>query len=497
MTSDLPVLRPRDRSALIWLALLLPWTALLGPVHEINHDVSWFFYVARGVLRGGTLYRDFVEPNAPLASLSLVPAVWLTQTLGIVPGLAVELVVLAVASVSMALCVAVLCRLRLDRARLLFAVLAVTFAFAFLPGANFGQREHILAMLLTPYALAAAANLAGARMTVRLDIALGAAASIAVILKPPFILVPAMLEAVALWQARWRWRPGVRLTTLAAALALMTAGTLAFFPLYARNVVPWATALYGGYNQPKQVAAVIVGVLDAAVIAWLGWDTGAGAIPRALRVGLTVAMVAALGAYGVQCKGWLYQAFPALLFLFLSTAGAIATTALWPGRSAAAWVRWLPPRAILAAFVYYVVTAAPRSVEMERFADIAREVAAEPGPFLILSTNVVPAFPLALQTDRVWASRIPCLIMLPGLAQAEQRGVTSDWDGTFRTWIREDLQRYKPALIFVPLGGQQALPPDFDVLAWLLRDPGFAAIWSHYHQDGVRDGMRMFRAFRS
>jgi hypothetical protein len=130
---------------------------------------------------------------------------------------------------------------------------------------------------------------------------------------------------------------------------------------------------------------------------------------------------------------------------------------------------------------------------MGKFAGVAQAIAAEPGPFLILSTNVSPAFPLALEEDRVWASRTPCLIMLPGLVRAARLGQASKWESTFREWINADLRHYRPALVFVRVKGDQALPPDFDVLAWLLRDPQFASIWTQYRQDGVRDGYRMFR----
>jgi hypothetical protein len=37
------------------------------------------------------------------------------------------------------------------------------------------------------------------------------------------------------------------------------------------------------------------------------------------------------------------------------------------------------------------------------------------------------------------------------------------------------------------------MPADFDILPWLLRDPQFAAIWTHYRPDGARDGFRVFR----
>jgi hypothetical protein len=278
---------------------------------------------------------------------------------------------------------------------------------------------------------------------------------------------------------------------LGVTLGAMVAATLVFFPLYAGSVVPWATALYGGYDQPEAVRRNIVWALGAGVTIWLAWRPD-GAVARDLKVCLAAAIVAALAVYAVQDKGWRYQLFPAWFFLFLMVAGTIATTALLPGASARLWARWLPARLLAAGFCVYMVFGRSQAEDMRQFAGVAQAIAAEPGPFLILSTDVAPGFPLALDKERVWASRMPCLIMLPGLVRAAQHGQTSPWERIFREWINTDLRRYRPALVFVRVEGDQALPPDFDVLAWLLRDPGFASIWGQYHQVGTRDGLRMF-----
>jgi len=483
---------PANRLAILWLAMLLPWVALLAGVHRINHDAAWFFYVARGVMRGGTLYRDFIEPNAPPASLSLVPAVWLGQHLNIGPALAVELGVLAFASVAMGLSIAVLWLLRVPDRCLILASIALLAAFVFLPKSSFAQREHILAMLLTPYVLGCAAVCAGAAVPRGLGAAIGLAAALAVGLKPPFILVPAAVEAVVAARAGIRHVVRTQSVALGVALCAMVGATLVFFPLYASSVVPWATALYSGYDQPDAVRRNIVGALLAGVTIWLAWRAE-GAAARGMKDCLAAAVAASLVVYAVQDKGWRYQLFPAWFFVFLLASGTIAASEGWPGGTALSWVRWIPARLLAGGLCVYMVFGQPRAEDMGKFAGVAQAIAAEPGPFLILSTNVSPAFPLALEEDRVWASRTPCLIMLPGLVRAARLGQASKWESTFREWINADLRHYRPALVFVRVKGDQALPPDFDVLAWLLRDPQFASIWTQYRQDGVRDGYRMFR----
>jgi hypothetical protein len=158
-------------------------------------------------------------------------------------------------------------------------------------------------------------------------------------------------------------------------------------------------------------------------------------------------------------------------------------------------MRWTVARLWAACFAMYIHWGPPVSENVGQTKGIEAAVAAESGSFVVLSSDVQPGWSLALDEGRVWASRMPCLIMLPGLIRAAQHEQASPWEVTFRQWIDQDMRRYRPTLVFIPPPGGQALPPDFDVLAWLLKDPVFAAIWSHYRQEGLRDGFRMFRLF--
>ncbi len=483
-----------SRHSVGWLlALLLPWSALLGPAHQINHDTAWFYYVARGVLNGGMLYRDYFEANAPMASLSLVPAVLLAKLMPVGPDMAVEIIILAFASLALALSAALLARQQVVGWRLIAVLVTLTAAFVFLPKAMFGQREHILAMFLTPYVLGCAAALSGTRLPAWLGGAIGVAASFAVALKPPFILVPAVLEAAVLARAGPRWVLRGQSVSLAAGVAITSAATMILFPIYCKEVVPWAVALYGGYDQPRTVIENVGWIALGMAIVWFAGGLEAGPVARANRLCLGAAIIASTAAYAAQVKGWPYQLLPAVMLLFILMAGVIATTPLRPATLRAALFSWLPARLMAMLFAGYMAFGATRTVDLHAYGGIARAVAAEPGPFVVLSTAVIPGFPIAVEQDRIWASRMPCLIMLPGLVQAAQRGVTSPWEQPFRDWVNEDMRRYRPRLVFVAPDGPQALPRGFDVLAWLLKDPGFAAIWSQYRQDGVRDRYRMFR----
>jgi hypothetical protein len=482
-----------SRALLIAAALLLPWLGLLQPSAGMCHDIAWFYYVARGVLRGGKLYRDYIEPNAPLASLTLIPVVWLNAALHVAPAWGVRIYFTGVCSLVLVLCVAMLRALRLSGTQQLWGLVSLTVVCVFLPKANFGQREHLLFMLLVPYTLAAAAACRGAAPGCALGAAAGALAAMAVFIKPPFLLVPALLEIfVVVRTRRLTWRRS-EVWTFAAVMAALIAVTAVFFPLYAATVVPWAVALYGGYDKPGNVVAYTAVYGGLALAGWFACKPGVNSTLRTLRDVVMVAFAGALLAFVAQGKGWFYQAYPASAFAALLVAGAVGSAfMLRPLAHAADAARGLAGgiSALLALLymVYGATTVAERTLDPAVVAEIARA----PGPFVVFSASVDPGFPLALTEDRVWASRYPCLIMLPGILKAERNGGVSRWEAPFRATLVADLVRYRPSVVVVSEAGGQALPDDFSVLAWLKQDPAFVGQIGNYRDEGSKGGYRVF-----
>jgi hypothetical protein len=484
----------RPRVLILLAAVLLPWLSLLQPSPGISHDVAWFYYVARGVLHGGTLYRDYIEPNAPLASLTLLPVVWLHAAFDMAPALGLRFYFICVCSLMLLLCLPLLAALRLRPWEQLWSLASLTLVCMFLPKENFGQREQLLTMLLIPYVLAAAVACQAVALRPMPAAAAGIAAAMAVFVKPPFVLVPVLLEAAVL--LRTRRLPWRRAETWAfgAVMAGLIAATAVWFPLYAKTVVPWAVALYGGYNLPLRVLAETVAILVAlAVGGWFACRPGANAPVRALRDCVMIGFIGALLAFAVQGKGWFYQCFPASAFAGLLVAGAVGTAAslrplAMPADAA---------RCVMAGFGVIVAAswlAYGPSVMLERTLapDVVAEIARTPGPFVVFSSSVDPGFPLALNEDRVWASRYPCLIMLPGILKAERNGGISPWEAPFRATLVADMVRYRPSLVVVSEEPGQALPPDFSVLDWLRKDPDFAAQLAVYRDEGSRGKYRVF-----
>ena len=92
-------------------------------------------------------------------------------------------------------------------------------------------------------------------------------------------------------------------------------------------------------------------------------------------------------------------------------------------------------------------------------------------PIIVLSSNPAMGWPLARDADTKWASRYMSLWPLPALyhrelwtrpfriVRARDAKVTSDFEREFRDEVIQDLQRWRPRLIVIPI-------PDSTVAGW-------------------------------
>jgi hypothetical protein len=478
------------------LAILAFWCHLQYP---LNHDLAWFYYQAEGVAAGGRLYVDFVDVNFPFASLSLLPAVWIARLAGL-PG-ATALILYGIA---VAILVTLLCRRLLDRFGLAAWVVTVFSAGVFvaitiLPGYAFLQRDPFVAMLALPYLFCAA--LRAAQPPPRIAaVSSGLLMGFAVVIKPPYALLLLPVELLMLY--RFSWRGLLRTESIAGGLFAVLAVALTFQDhlRYLQSVLPWLIDLYGAYaNRSATLRNALPATILLALAGFIRWPGGDGPIGTLRRL-LLIQAVVALAIFLIQDKGWTYQLVPAKTLLEIGLFALVADgfggggrqpLATWR-RSAAAgdWRLPLMLGLLLASCGLQLAREAPPD---EATAALRDRIAASPGPFLILTTDLWPGFPIAVVTDKIWASRWAHLVMLPGIIRNEAKEGTSTWEAPMRAAILEDLRRYRPALIFVPTDPDTSLPAGFDLLDWLRRDPGFDQVWSGYHTDGTVDGFAIWR----
>ena len=480
-------------------------------------DVAWLLYSAGRLLDGARLNVDIVEINPPLIVWLNVPPVWLARLLDVseVQVFRTLLVIAAIASAAAS-------DMLLERAdpersvserRLL--VLLLTFALLALPGADFGEREHLLLIAALPYILMAAVRRRGGRVAPAAALLAGTTAGVGIALKPYFLVLPLAVEA-------WLWaRRARRLRPEVVGIVLALTGYLATVVIWGREYLSLARAFgtdYFGYlRDPPLLTAVAGDGVGIPLLAFLA----ASALPRRLRDhrlgGLFLVSTVALYLSAVlQQKGWRYHFYPSmatglvLLALLARAAGGellsmvgrvyaaaiVATLGFVPVTIlAAGMVQLLRPR-------YQRYTADP---DLGALVELTRREAPG-GAVWVLSPNPASAFPLVYESRVRWASRFPCLWLLVAAYRDELAKEaplayrdTSDQTSAERYLVKavvDDLRRWDPKLILAlqPAPDQREWGTRrLDFVKYFSRDTAFARAFSRYSFLGTIGEYQAFR----
>lgn len=457
--------------------------------HYLNHDVSWFVMVAGLFVDGAVPYIDFVEPNAPLSWFLMIPASILNEYLGVSLPFATNIWVLMLVFGSYLLSIPFTRDLDLTRNRLFFLQVTIFAIFVLWPGQEFGQREHLLGVFVTPYIFAVAQRnwLTSRGRFLRLIV--GFLAAVGVGLKPPIFIALVVVEMVSF--SRTRSLVHVENVALAGGLVLYVAVTAVFFPGFFEVNLTWGAGLYSAYGSWFGILPFFAGVL-----VFTGFLFVLTFIYRGSPAGQTgwmfgMAAVGAFAGYMLQQKGWLYQAYP---FIHLSTVSLALFVARIDRISLGACIYIVTISIGLSGYDWrFFLNDPDRHAEFYEIFDVNDRA-------LVLSTAVGDAFPFAAIHPGGWGSRYPCLILMPGLvkATAENGGELpreyQHLDKMFRAHIVEDLVRFAPPRIAVRKQFIQAMPVGFDIVDWLSEDPAFESVWQRYEEISVTPrGFRIFQ----
>jgi hypothetical protein len=477
------------------LAVLL--TVALGALAQfrlpMNHDVAWLLALAGRVLEGARLYVDYPEVNPPLIVWLNLPVAWAARLTGLAPDTVLRGAVVALAGIALG-AGAALWRGRntgADGAGAGAAMLAVAaYALVALPGYDFGQREHLALLLVLPY-LAEAARRAGGRAAPRgVRLAVAAWATVGVALKPHFLLVPLLVEAVVLAHGGRLWRrgAGAGLALMAALLAAYGVAVLWLTPDYLPMMRLFSRA-YWHYGSDSWFDFLRVPQCQTALIL-VACHWALRPAPRATGHVLSAAALGFAVAAIVQHKGWSYHWYPvlALGWLMFAQAGAAAVAQrVWRGRPLAPAIA----AALAIGLAGLALLTAPRDGQRANPYPALLGPAIHAlggGPVLVLASPLRVAYPLVTQAGVGATARFPSMGLV---AAAWQTGDAAVGD-YLRHTLAQDVRARPPRLLIVETA-PYGLPPGFDYLAYFGREPALGRLFQGSRQVGVVGEFRILQ----
>ncbi len=459
----------------------------------LKDDIAWLLYVARRWMAGRELYIDLVEVNPPLivwiSAIPLELARWLD-----VNSRFVAMPVFIALVMACAWWTATLLRMQggLFAHRLpVFA--AISLALLILPGADLGQREHLLVAAFLPYLVLFAQSLEGRRSTVVAGIAAGLLAGLGCALKPRYGAAFAMLECLALTRGLRPWRV---MPFAAGATLIGYAGLVAILcPAYLRRAVPMALALYGATDVPflallSDSALLISGEVVALGLLWLRRHSLTD-----YRLMLTLVVFAATSTVicFVDGKDWYYHRLPATIITVLTLLLWIASE-LVQRRSA---FRWPVVLACLAVSVFCATSiiqmepeameaVEPRQTAIDRLEAILKAEHAR--TYIAFSEWIALGFPVVNETGVAWASRFNSMWALKGEVWRARfdPAVAKEWP--IARWVSHDFIAGCPDIAVVDT---RETTKYISVLR--AADPAFARAWSRYRPIASFDGLVVYR----
>jgi hypothetical protein len=460
-----------------------------------NYDVDWLLIAARRMLAGGSYLSDFDEVTPPLILVLMAPAAGLAEMTGRDPYTIFVASVCVLIFVSLLLCVPIVdwCLPGNPAGRRL-ALIAIAIVLALEPGFRFGQREHLVVIMLLPGLLWYGTRESGRPSPLDLPawICLALAAT-SLLIKPYFLVVGAALVLVRFARTR-DWRAALfdaPVGVFAAVLAVFALMVAFLFPEYLEEV-RLENQTYGAFANGW--LGVVERYRDAiaacCVMALLAELVPVPASSRMVLRCLWLASACALGVAILQKKGWAYQMLPAVEIAAVGL--AIAAAAMAPRLRLPA--ERLRAVAVLATIGLFGMALALRPVD-EALADTKANFASQPlirtlhefatgRKVMLLTSGLQQGFPSLAGVQL--AARHPGQPMLPGIVKLE-RG--SERDRERASALRQvliglvlhDMRHYHPDIVAVDRNAdKQALPPDFDILTWFLADPAFRKAWADY-----------------
>jgi len=459
------------------VAAILLTAALVQIPLVLNADLGWLLTVDEKILDGQKLGIDLFESNPPLSVYMYMPAVLFSRLSGIAP----QFIVIAMVMVEIAGALLIIDRAaasaRLEAGERNISAWLFASLLAVLPGAVFGQREHIAVIALTPFVFITALRWRGLSLGPAAVLA-GVGAGLAMSIKPFFALVVGLPVILRVFRQR-SLRPLFTSEACIAAAIVIGYGALVvvLFPAYVSTYAPMVAEAYLPIRKDLSSLLPLPIVVIAASVAFLRFSAPGDFKTSGNALPWLAASVGGAASFIIQGKAWPYTALALCLF-------AIAAPSLH--------VRTRPLRTpvLIGGLAAVLLIGVYLSSPAPRFPPLQERVQAfaKHPRLLTITDHIGLGHPLVRQIHGTWVGS-SCAQLLgagailrrhsaqPNAAEQAKLDGIIDFE---RRHLLADIRNGRPNVILVDTYLLSTF--QFDWLAWANSDPDLKAELSRYRE---------------
>ncbi|AMA57150.1 hypothetical protein [Bradyrhizobium sp. CCGE-LA001] len=450
---------------IIVAAILLTALFVQMPV-VLNTDLSCLLSEGEQILDGRQLGVDLFELNPPLSIYLYMPAAQLARWTGIAPEIIVIVLVIIEIIGSLVVIDRAAAAAKLDARERNIWTCVLAFLLAVLPGAVFGQREHIAVIAMTPFVAVTAIR--WRRLSPGLAAILaGLGAGLAISIKPQLGLVaglPIILGAIRQRSLRPLFTPEA---CAAAAVAIGYGAVVVIaFPDYLLTYAPMVAATYLPMRRDLAYLLPFPILIITASIVFLRRVTSQGLRLESEATPWLAAAIGGAASFLIQGKGWTYTLYPLCMFAIAAPLLHVRTGAL--------------PRLVrIGGFVSVVLIGFWLSLSVRDFPPLEQRInaLAKHPKLLTIGDHVALGHPLVRQIGGTWVGSSCGQLLTAGAILVQNSSQPSQaerakLDGIIhfeRRQLLADLRNGRPDVILVDSYLQGKVP--FDWLAWAKADP--------------------------
>jgi hypothetical protein len=464
-----------------------------------NWDVSCLMNLMQRLLDGDKYYYDVFECNLPMACYIYFIPVLFSKLFLLNHIISLRIYVFCIAALSLFLCHLLMNELFDNKDRTLHMLLLciLTFAFVLLPAEQFGQREHIMIMLIMPYLFLCSIRLTNKKTpNIYFAILIGLLAGIGFSIKPFFLFTLILIELYMLFTKRnfFAWLRAETLTIICVLIASIIA-IFVFTPEYIFKIFPLAI----DFAPATHAAPWTYTLTQMPVIFWLialGMFLTIKTQLRYVKFGniLTIASIGLMLSYLIQDAYWYYHILPALTLTIL-----LLTLIAYELSTSSLNTKWF--NFGLNAFIIILLFLCPITYTVLHITSYINPETNEPGRILLLAQPIKKiakgkyiyifgkySFPLIDYSQTKIKTRFADFRPLFNIIQKEPTAnktekikLNQEKQYIINSVIM-DLQRSNPKLILFDTLKEKNLfaGQNFDYLKFFVQDARFRTIMKHY-----------------